>query len=240
MGEINNAGEEEDIDQAENGSNDQEETQTEDTSDQEEEQGDSDQDEKKDETDSDKKDEEKPAPADDEPKTRKRNIDFILDRKNKQIQKLKEKNDADFDSDEEDNDDDEYVDPEAKKFVQKELQKALDPFIKKQIQEEDNQEIDAFLQQNPDFKPYVDRVRKFANHPSREALPIKSIFYEVAGPDLLKLGALRAKKAGDEARETNAGGGSGDSGVTEKGVWDLSPEEFALKQEEIRNKSRQD
>lgn len=234
MGENNNAGEEEVKDQnAENGGNDQEETQTEDMSDQQEEQGDSDQDENKDDTDSDKKEEEKPAPADEEPKTRKRNIDFILDRKNKQIQKLKEK----VDSDEEDNDD-ELVDPEAKEMVQKEVQKALSPFIKKQMEEEDNQEIDSFLQANPDFKPYADRVRKFASHPSRQSLPIKSIFYEVAGPDLLKLGAIRAKKANDEAKETNAGGGSGDSGVTEKGIWDLSPEEFALKQEEIRNKNR--
>lgn len=232
MGEINNAGEEEVIDQTENGNDNQDESQKDVTT---EEKGDSDQvDQEEQSNEEDKTDsDEKPALADEEPKTRKRNIDFILERKNRKIEKLQEKGSV-----EDNEEEDDYVDPDAQKLVQKEIQKALSPFLQKQIEEEDANEINSFLQENPDFKPYADKVRKFAQHESRKHLPIKSIFYEVAGPDLLKIGADRAKRAGDEAKETNAGGGSGDTSTAEKSVWELTPEEFAAKQEEIRNRPR--
>lgn len=231
MGEINNTGEEEVINQAENGDDNQDESQKDV---QEEEKGNSDQiDQEEQSNEEDKTDsDEKPALADEEPKTRKRNIDFILERKNRKIEKLQEKVET------EEDEEDDFVDPDAQKLVQKEIQKALSPFLQKQIEEEDNNEINSFLQENPDFKPYADKVRKFAQHESRKHLPIKSIFYEVAGPDLLKIGADRAKRAGDEAKESNAGGGSGDTSTAEKGVWELTPEEFAAKQEEIRNRPR--
>lgn len=233
MGEINNTGEEEIIDPAENGNDNQDESQKDVTT---EDKGDSDQNDQQEESnEEDKTDsDEKPTPADEEPKTRKRNIDFILERKNRKIEKLESKVDEKEDSE----DEDDFVDPDAQKLVQKEVQKALSPFLQKQIEEEDNNEINSFLQENPDFKPYADKVRKFAQHESRKHLPIKSIFYEVAGPDLLKIGADRAKKAGDEAKESNAGGGGGDTSTAEKGVWELTPEEFAQKQEELRNKPR--
>ena len=233
MGETNNTGEEEVIDQAENGDDNQEETQKDVTT---EEQGDSDQSDQEDKSnEEDKTDsDEKPAPADEEPKTRKRNIDFILERKNRKIEKLSQDKEDESENEEEDD----YIDPDAQKLVQKEIDKRLAPFLQKQIEEEDANEINSFLQENPDFKPYADKVKKFAQHESRKNLPIKSIFYEVAGPDLLKIGADRAKRAGDEAKESNAGGGSGDTSTSEKGIWELTPEEFATKQEELRNKPR--
>lgn len=187
---------------------------------------------------SDKKDkpESKPTPktADDEPKTRKRNIDFILERKDRKIAKLSEKaNNADHEEEDDiDNDDAEIID--------KRIQKALTPFVSKQMQEEDQQEIATFIAQNPDFAPYADKVKKFAQHPSRKEMPIQSIFYEVAGPDLLKIGADRARKSLAESRKSNAGGGSGTKGAEgPKNVWDLSPEEFEKQQQEVRSRQRE-
>ena len=185
-------------------------------------------------------DDKKPEPtpnADEEPKTRKRNIDFILERKNEKIKKLQEKNNG-ADAEKEDEDED-NLDPNDAQIIQKHVAKALSPFLAKQMQDEDKQEIDDFVKQNPDFAPYVAKVQKFSQHPSRKDMPISSIFYEVAGGDLLKLGADRARKAGIESKKSRAGGGGSSGGGSEKGVWDLSAEEFEAQKEALRNKSRE-
>jgi len=187
------------------------------------------------ETDTDKV-EVKPTPADEEPKTRKRNVDFIIERKNKQIEKLKSKgNVANAD---EDDDDDDDLDISDKAIIDKRVAKVLTPYIQKQMQEEDANEISEFVAKNPDFAPYADRVKKYAQHPTRKDLPIKALFYEVAGDDLLMIGAKRAKELGDEAKESSAGGGSSQGGDGAKSVWDLTPEEFTAQQNAIRNKSQ--
>jgi len=171
----------------------------------------------------------KPAPnADDEPQSRKRNIDFIQERKNRKAEKDAAKNNA--------NDDDD-IDDEDSEIIGKVVSKYISPIIAKQMQEEDKQEIDAFVSANPDFKPYADKVAKYAQHASRKNMPIKAIFYEVAGPDLLKIGADRAKKANDEAKESKGAGGDGEA-ETKKSVWDLTPDEFAAEQQKIREKNR--
>jgi hypothetical protein len=43
-------------------------------------------------------------------------------------------------------------------------------------------------------------------------LPVKTIFYEVAGDKLLKIGADRKTKADEEAKGTQTGGGSNRAG----------------------------
>lgn len=178
----------------------------------------------------------KPTPADEEPKTRKRNVDFIIERKNKQIEKLKSKgNVANAD---EDDDDDDDLDISDKAIIDKRVAKVLTPYIQKQMQEEDANEISEFVAKNPDFAPYADKVKKYAQHPTRKDMPIKALFYEVAGDDLLMIGAKRAKELGDEAKESSAGGGSSQGGDGAKSVWDLTPEEFTAQQNALRNKSQ--
>jgi len=105
------------------------------------------------------------------------------------------------------------------------------------MQDEDSQEIADFVKQNPDFAPYAQKVAKFAQHPTRRDMPIKAIFYEVAGDDLLMIGAKRAQQYKDKAKESGAGGGSGSASV-EKSVWDMSVEEFQAEQERVRNTPR--
>lgn len=243
MGEINNTGEEEVIDQAENGDDNQDESQNDVDAGSEDDKGDSDTDENtgddqqnddtdKDETKDDKKSEEKPAPADDEPKTRKRNIDFILERKNRKIEKLQHKED---DNDDEDND----IDPDEAEVIDKRIAKVLSPYVEKQREAEDQALIDSFVSENPLFAPYVAKVKTFAKHPTRENLPIESIFYEVAGKDLLKIGGEMAIKALKEAKQSQAGGSTGSPESSTKDVWNMSKDEFTAKQEAIRNKPRE-
>lgn len=185
-----------------------------------------------DKSDKDKTDKTNPDNVDEEPKTRKRNIDFILERKNRKIQNLKDKDDKGNDDDSEDG-----VNPEDEEVIGKVVSKYLNPIIAKQIKEEDEQEIATFLNGNPEFKPYADKVRKFSQHESRKNIPIESIFYEVAGKDLMKLGADKARKSDKEAKESGAGGGSnrGGSDAGSKSVWDMTPEEFEKEQQKVRS-----
>lgn len=183
----------------------------------------------------------KPAPVvvDDEPKARKRNVDFIHDRQAKKAEKDAAKKDADANKDTTVEDDEDDIDPEDKDLIDGRVNKILKPIIDREAANEDKQEIATFVAANPDFKPYADKVFKYAQHASRRNIPLEALFYEVAGPDLLKIGADRARSADKEANKTQAGGGSDQGGGgAEKNVWDLTPEEFAIKQQEVRSKPR--
>jgi len=175
-----------------------------------------------------------PNDADEEPKTRKRsNIDFILQRKNEKIEKLKNGKGGEQRPPEGDED----IDDEDAEIIDKRISKFMNPLLEKQAEDEDAKEIAEFVQKNPDFAKYANKVAKFSKHPTRKAVPISSIFYEVAGEDLIKLGADRARIADDKARESGSGGSAGNGGA-EKSVWDLTPEEFTAKQQEVMRKRR--
>lgn len=250
MGDQNNAGgDDKEIIETEEGADDQDESQNDGGADDADKGADKSDDEKSDEKEDDEADDKsddkkedeskKPTPnADEEPKTRKRNIDFILERKDKKIAKL-EKKASGAGAEKEDEEEEDDLDPNDANIIQRHVAKALSPFLAKQMQDEDNQEIGDFVKQNPDFAPYVAKVQKFAQHPSRKDMPIKAIFYEVAGDDLLKIGAERAKKAGIESKKSQAGGGNSNGGGSEKNVWDLSPEEFEAQKESVRSKTRE-
>lgn len=234
MGETNNSNEEKEI--VEGGDQDQDESQKLDGADEGADGADkSDYDNSDDGEGADDDDKSKSKPtinADEEPKTRKRNIDFIRERQAKKAEKQADKGDEDNGEE-----DDDYIDGDDAKIIDKRVNKILTPFIQKQMQDEDEQEIADFVKENPDFAPYAGKVSKFAQHESRRNMPIKAIFYEVAGDDLLMIGAKRAQQHRDKAKESGAGGGSGSASV-EKSVWDMSVEEFQAEQERVRNTPR--
>lgn len=181
---------------------------------------------------------------DEEPIVRKRRDakDFIIERQKRKIEKLKNsksKDDEDNDdagnkSDDEDEDGD--IDPEDEKLISKVVAKKFAPIFKQQAEAEDEQEVKQFVNDNPDFAKYEKKVKNFMKHPSRSQMPIKSIFYEVAGDDLMKIGAARAKKAEDEANRNNAGGGSarGDDDGGKVDYSTMTAEEFEKKRNEVR------
>jgi hypothetical protein len=159
-----------------------------------------------------------------EVRTRKTAKDFIIERQQKKLEKANAKKADDEDGGDGSSDDD--IDEEDEKVIKKVASKMFAPIIEKQIAEEDETEVQQFVANNPDFKPYEAKVKVFMKHPSRRELPIESIFYEVAGKDLLKLGAARSKAADDEARENSAGGGDGGGEDTKVKVEDMTQEEF--------------
>lgn len=180
-----------------------------------------------------------------EPESRKRlsKQDFIIGRQRAKLAKNQAKageaaNKEGGEGGDGDDDDDTDVAPEDEALINKVISKnvapLIQPIIDKTLASEDEQEVQDFLKDNPDFKPFEGKVRRYMAHPSRRNLPIKSIFYEVAGDKLIKIGAERQKAADAKARETQTGGGSNRSGDEVKNDWELSPEEFAKKQDRIR------
>ncbi len=191
-----------------------------------------------DKTPTEKKEESKEG-EDDEPeiRTRKSPKDYIIERKQRKIERLQAKK-AGGDDDEEE-DDDEDVLPEDKKAIKKVVTETLTPIIQRQLDAENEQEIKNFLADNSEFKPYEKRVRKLMTHPSRAQVPIQSLFYETAGPDLMKLGAQKKKEADEEANQSNAGGGSSRGTGEGKKDWSAMPdEEFAKEKQRIMTAPR--
>lgn len=165
---------------------------------------------------------------------------YILARKTAKEKKDADKNnqgsdgggDDDGDTGRDDGDDD--IDPMDKKIISNEVQKAIAPLLQKQEMEELKSDVSTFISANPDFKPFEAKILKFAQHPSRKQLPISSIAYEVAGPELMKIGADRAKKADDDARSNQAGGGgSARGGGGTKSVADMTVDEFKAHQQVV-------
>jgi len=128
---------------------------------------------------------------------------------------------------------DDEIAPDDEALIKRVVAPMLQPVLEKTLRAEDEQEIKEFLTLNPDFKPFEAKARRFMQHPSRRQLPIKSIFYEVAGDQLLKIGADRKAKADEKAKQTQTGGGSNRAGEGEgRSDWELSKEEFEAKKRE--------
>lgn len=163
------------------------------------------------------KDTEDDADDGEEPETRrpKTNAEWAAWRKSQKDNKSKDqqKKDGDDKGDEGETDEDDSDDlsPEDAKAIDKRIAKAVAPFKQQALESEVDGEIAKFLNANPDFKPFEAKAKRFALHPSRQNLPIKSIFYEVAGDKLLKIGADRVRVADKKAKSTKTGGtGTGD------------------------------
>lgn len=173
-----------------------------------------------------------------EPEERKRKTpaDFIRERQERKAAKAAAATVADG-SDNDGADDDGMTDAD-KETVGKVAGELVRPLIEKHLAAEDAQEVDEFLSKegNEEFREYKTKAIKWMNHPSRRNLPVETVFLEVVGREgLLRIGAERARKADEKARGTQAGGGTSRGDVA-KDPWQMTPAEFAAKQQEIRMK----
>lgn len=177
-----------------------------------------------------------------EPGSRKTAKDYIIERKNRQIAKAKAGNggnnahagDGTGGGDGDDTEDD--INPEDAEVIEKVLDKRLAPIEAERQAAQDRNEVAAFVAENPEFKKYEAKVLRYMKHPSRAHLPASSIFYEVAGPDLMKLGAQRQQAAARKANETKSGGNASGREISDgkKSVKDMNSAEF----EEYKNSVR--
>lgn len=125
----------------------------------------------------------------------------------------------------------------TKEQLDQQLNERLAPLEQKAETTAVNNEINQFLADNPDFKEFAGKVRTFAQHPSRKDTPISAIFYEVAGPNLMKMGAQRAKEADEKAKQGRTGGSGGGQGQEGgKDYSSMSNEDFSKEMDKVRMK----
>lgn len=166
----------------------------------------------------------------DEPavRTRKTPADYIKARQEKRDAKAKAALEAEAGGETELEDE---INPTDRELITKVVSPILEPLLASQIKAENDQEVAAFLKDNPEFEKFEAKAKRYMAHPSRAHLPVEAVFYEVAGKALIKIGADRERKASEEARNTQTGGGSNRGGEgSGKNAWEMTPEEFEAEQ----------
>lgn len=174
---------------------------------------------------------------DEEPQSRKSNAWWVAKRRGDKIEKITKKDGEGDGAGDGKGDDNKGGDDDFDSKLDAALEERLSPLKQQQLEKDVDNDIASVIADEPKFKPYAAKVRKWALHESRANVPVQSIFYEVAGKDLMKLGADKGKEADDEAKNSQGTGGgteSGDQGGA-KSVWDMTPDEFAAEQLRIRS-----
>lgn len=194
---------------------------------------------------SEKKDEaEKKVEADDEDEIpiRKTRLDYILERKAKRLEKIKQDKLAKLDSelkeqgegDDEDDDLSDIEDDDEKKIVNT-MKKYFGETVEKLSSKEVESEVNAFIEKDGRFAPFKDKIVKWAKHPAYAKLPVDRLAYAVVGPKLAEILSQKKQELEDEAEKSRMGG-SGRRTVTKKGVWEMTPQEFEAHLHRIQTK----
>lgn len=185
----------------------------------------------------DEKDEKDEEDEDLDPPTRRGKTNWrknFFSEKHKEEKKV-DKETEDDDDDEEDND----IAPEDEAMVDKVIRKRYGSKFDQLDEKADEGEVKDFVADNPQFKPYKSKILKYLKHPSRSHLPVKTIALEVAGDDLMKLGAKKGKQADLKAKKKAGGGHSPSSaGGSGKSTSDMSDKEFDAEVERVKHSKR--
>lgn len=203
---------------------------------------------KGDEADDGKKEPSKKEDEPGEPAVRKTQQDFIRERiATKQAKKsgqASEKKDDDEQGDDDGSGDDKSQDDIDAK-IQKGIAAALDPILSGQETTEINTEVDKYLSDEGN-KSIVEamtpvdkeRLRRWAQHPSRRQIPVNELAYSILGNRLLKVGAAKERQAGKKAAQTKGGGHSAGEAVGEKDPAGLPTKDFRSFKEGVKRKQR--
>lgn len=169
----------------------------------------------------------------------KSNKDFIIERKEAKIRKLSEAKAAErqdnggYDAGDDESDDDDGADIEEK--ISRAVDQRLSPLIERQQEEEDSREAENVMREFPELADLTPKLKEWMKHPSRQKIPARSILYELAGDRLMKIGAERERKAAEQARQTQTGGGTQRNDGGDKKPENMTDAEFADHIERIKN-----
>lgn len=115
--------------------------------------------------------------------------------------------------------------PEQTELV-KAMREELSPIFSQYQEQKDKSEFDKFFAENPGYDQYKDKTWKWWQHESRRGLPVSTVFYEVAGPDLKKLGATEKELADQAANEFKPTGQPSSGSSFRKDPMKMSNDEF--------------
>lgn len=120
----------------------------------------------------------KPDISDDyEPPVRRSALSYIIERKNRQIEKLKEQENGGGDK----NDELEDILTEDQHVISKIVQKQIAPILNSVKNQTDEAELADVMIKHPEAKKIEKSIRKVMSNPAYEQVPVESIFFMLAG-----------------------------------------------------------
>lgn len=136
-------------------------------------------------------------------------------------------------------DEDTLLEDEEEK-ISKVVKKHLSGFVDELSGQRIDSEVNKILTENPEYKPYEARIRRFVDSPNRKeyikaGLPVKAVIMEAIAPYLEQIGANKRKLADEKAKITG-GGGSTTQPASDKGRdWSTVPsKDITLIAEQIK------
>mgnify|MGYP001579728338 CR=1 FL=1 len=152
---------------------------------------------------------------------RKSALQQIIGRKNRQIERLRSKNEDESTGgggkDEEDEED--SLTPEARGAVQREVAKALGPVVSSLSSKADEDELQDLLGSDPEAKKYEKRIRAYMGHESYKGVPPSVIYHHLAFDAAAGAGVRRKGAANFDAGQSRGGGRT--SRPTDTGTGDV-------------------
>lgn len=105
--------------------------------------------------------------------------------------------------------------PEDQQNITKAVKKIIAPLETTIHNNRVETELQQIMLQNPEYKPFEARIRRFVTAPNRTdlikaGLPVRSVVIEAISPYLQQIGATKAKAADAKANLASDGGGTQD------------------------------
>lgn len=133
------------------------------------------------------------------------NLQHIIARKNKKIEKLLQdkKDDTEDDAGK---DYGEELSPEAQRAIDRRIQEATAPLLGNLAKESDEAELKELFSQELEAKKLEKRIRAYMEHDAWKHVPVAAIYHHLAYKDAKKTGAQKRQGADEEAAASGAGG----------------------------------
>ena len=136
------------------------------------------------------------------------------------------------------------VDPEDEATIGNVVDRRIQP-LKEQLERQTNAtqeqvnatEVDDLIREKPEYAPYRSKILTYMRHPDYSNIPAENIVMmpNVAGDDLMKIGAKKEREAAEEARRSKEPGSGGRPLPEGSKDWlKASDEEFQSKLAEVR------
>ena len=164
-----------------------------------------------------------------EPPVRKRISikDHIIERKQRQIEKLKAAKEGEGEESEE-----EAPAAVSKDALHEAVAEAVEPITKALAESEDEKELLEAFTKRPEAKKYEAQIRRFMSNPAYSLVPVEFIINGILGDR-----AAKKQAADEEAKGTRQGGHQRrpTKEKKERNAWEMTPEEFAKESDKIRS-----
>lgn len=97
-------------------------------------------------------------------------------------------------------------------------------------------ELGQYLTANPEFAPYAEKIKKFAEHPDYAHLPTEQLVFASVGKDLLGIvkGAEQIKASNSLAAANTPLSGTGNFVTPKKSIAEMTDEEFRAMQDNVK------